>query len=75
VRRGPSDHFQRDRLHFHSDLRPGFEVRSVPSQLAQELHDRTTPPQVVLRGVIIHNLNIPQAMAVGVNSITLELLY
>ena len=66
--------FQDSRLNFHADLRPRFEVRSVPSQLAQELHDRTTPPLVVLRGVIIHNLNFPQATAVRVNSITLELL-
>jgi hypothetical protein len=46
----------------------------VPSQRARELHDRTTPPQGFLRGVIIHNLKLPQAMAVRVNSITLELL-
>ena len=39
----------------------------------QELHERTTPPQAILRGVIIHKLKLPQAMAVRVNSITLEL--
>ena len=55
-------------------LRLEFEGRSVTSERMQELHERTTPPQAILRGVIIHKLKLPQAMAVRVNSITLELL-
>jgi hypothetical protein len=74
MRRGTTDHFRVGGLHFHADLRPRFEVSSVPSQLARELHNPNGSSAGSLRGVIIHNLNIPQAMAVWVNSITLELL-
>ena len=74
VRSVASDHFTAVGWIFVRNCAPDLRFAECHFNWRDELHDRTTPPQVILRGVIIHNLNIPQAMAVRVNSITLELL-